>query len=394
MRSYKLGELPDAAVTARLRCASQRAGCGAHATVGAPTRARRVPRGTPARPTAAGPPDEFPAHAGSVNCLKIGRKSSGVLVTGGDDRKVNVWAIGKPAAILVSGQPAPQRRTHARARAAATPGAPQCWACYSMATRHAVGGGTAALLAPHHRAWWGTPRRWSASTLTRTRRWSLPADRMAPSSCGTSTPQRVGTQRAIAARSGLRAACAARHGAGVPWGCPCRPAFEPRPAACCPTNSRPSRSPRVRRSYPPSLTPRATAAVRTLTGHRSSCLSVAFHPFGDFAATGSLDTNLKVWDLRRKECIQTYKGHAKGITHVAVSPDGRWVVSGCERGDVKVRRRPNVGPGPGHGRGPARVPTHPWQAPGLQTPPAASWPMAQHAGCGDAAGRSIPCAAR
>jgi hypothetical protein len=49
------------------------------------------------------PTDEFAAHAGAVNCLKIGRKSSGVLVTGGDDRKVNVWAIGKPNAILVRG---------------------------------------------------------------------------------------------------------------------------------------------------------------------------------------------------------------------------------------------------------------------------------------------------
>jgi hypothetical protein len=45
--------------------------------------------------------DEFAAHASAVNCLRIGRKSAGVLVTGGEDRKVNVWAIGKPAAILV-----------------------------------------------------------------------------------------------------------------------------------------------------------------------------------------------------------------------------------------------------------------------------------------------------
>jgi WD40 repeat protein len=94
---------------------------------------------------------------------------------------------------------------------------------------------------------------------------------------------------------------------------------------------------------PPSLltsltsqTPHQPPAVRTLTGHRSSCLSISFHPFNDYVATGSLDTNLKVWDLRRRECIQTYKGHAKGITHVAISPDGRWVVSGCESGEVKV----------------------------------------------------------
>ncbi|CAN4105469.1 unnamed protein product [Withania somnifera] len=42
---------------------------------------------------------EFVAHSLSVNCLKIGRKSSRVLLTGGEDHKVNLWAIGKPNAI-------------------------------------------------------------------------------------------------------------------------------------------------------------------------------------------------------------------------------------------------------------------------------------------------------
>lgn len=42
------------------------------------------------------------AHSAAVNCLKIGRKSSRKLVTGGEDHKVNLWAIGKPNAILVS----------------------------------------------------------------------------------------------------------------------------------------------------------------------------------------------------------------------------------------------------------------------------------------------------
>lgn len=47
------------------------------------------------------PSEEFVAHSAAVNCLKIGRKSSRVLVTGGEDHKVNLWAIGKPNAILV-----------------------------------------------------------------------------------------------------------------------------------------------------------------------------------------------------------------------------------------------------------------------------------------------------
>ncbi|KAL5214430.1 hypothetical protein ABZP36_003582 [Zizania latifolia] len=43
---------------------------------------------------------EFVAHSSNVNCLKIGRKTSRVLVTGGEDHKVNLWAIGKPNSIL------------------------------------------------------------------------------------------------------------------------------------------------------------------------------------------------------------------------------------------------------------------------------------------------------
>ncbi|RWW82107.1 hypothetical protein BHE74_00009461, partial [Ensete ventricosum] len=45
--------------------------------------------------------EEFVAHSSNVNSLKIGRRTSRVLVTGGEDHKVNLWAIGKPNAILL-----------------------------------------------------------------------------------------------------------------------------------------------------------------------------------------------------------------------------------------------------------------------------------------------------
>ncbi|KAF2347815.1 WD40 repeat, partial [Trinorchestia longiramus] len=45
--------------------------------------------------------EEFVAHAGAVNCLALGHKSGRVLATGGDDKKVNLWAVGKPNCILV-----------------------------------------------------------------------------------------------------------------------------------------------------------------------------------------------------------------------------------------------------------------------------------------------------
>ncbi|KAK1260627.1 hypothetical protein QJS04_geneDACA022532 [Acorus gramineus] len=45
--------------------------------------------------------EEFVAHASSnVNCLSIGKKSRRVFVTGGDDRKVNLWAVGRTTPLL------------------------------------------------------------------------------------------------------------------------------------------------------------------------------------------------------------------------------------------------------------------------------------------------------
>jgi hypothetical protein len=97
--------------------------------------------------------EEFAAHASTVNCVKIGRRSSGVMVTGGDDKKVNMWAIGKPHAILVRTLMTPSRTTLCRvvfvrsrqpapACAAALPArcghARTCTACRARSCAHAA----------------------------------------------------------------------------------------------------------------------------------------------------------------------------------------------------------------------------------------------------------------
>ncbi|XP_039061745.1 katanin p80 WD40 repeat-containing subunit B1 homolog KTN80.1-like isoform X2 [Hibiscus syriacus] len=43
---------------------------------------------------------EFVAHTGNVNCLNMGKKTCRLLITGGDDHKVNVWSIGKPSSLM------------------------------------------------------------------------------------------------------------------------------------------------------------------------------------------------------------------------------------------------------------------------------------------------------
>jgi len=46
--------------------------------------------------------EEFVAHGSNVNCVAMGRKTGRVMVTGGEDRKVNLWTAGKPNCIMVS----------------------------------------------------------------------------------------------------------------------------------------------------------------------------------------------------------------------------------------------------------------------------------------------------
>ncbi|XP_026680023.1 LOW QUALITY PROTEIN: katanin p80 WD40 repeat-containing subunit B1 [Diaphorina citri] len=51
---------------------------------------------------------DFMAHGASVNCLALGKKSGQVLATGGDDKKVNLWALGKSNCIMsLSGHSTP-----------------------------------------------------------------------------------------------------------------------------------------------------------------------------------------------------------------------------------------------------------------------------------------------
>lgn len=45
---------------------------------------------------------------------------------------------------------------------------------------------------------------------------------------------------------------------------------------------------------------------------------------------------VQLWDLRKKGCIYTYKGHSKSINSIRFSPDGQWIASGGEDGVVRV----------------------------------------------------------
>jgi hypothetical protein len=163
------------------------------------------------------------------------------MVTGGDDKKVNMWAIGKPHAILVRALAAALTkqpygrctRCHARllARtAAARSRTPGCCGCALTARLRA-----AALQEPD-----GPPERGGMRDLRRSRGGGGGGRRGWHA-------QDVGP-RCSQRRAGHAVACGA---AG---------------AASC--------------SVAAADSARTAAVVRTLTGHRASCVAVDFHPHG------------------------------------------------------------------------------------------------------------------
>ncbi|CAI5525516.1 unnamed protein product, partial [Closterium sp. Naga37s-1] len=77
-------------------------------------------------------------------------------------------------------------------------------------------------------------------------------------------------------------------------------------------------------------------AVRTLTGHRGSALSLDFHPFEPFFASGSQDCTARVWDPRQKEAVHVLKNHGKGVACVRFSPDGQWLMTGGQDSVIKL----------------------------------------------------------
>ena len=46
---------------------------------------------------------------------------------------------------------------------------------------------------------------------------------------------------------------------------------------------------------------------------------------------------VQLWDVRRKGCIFTYKGHSEVINSIQFSPDGKWVVSASSDSTTKVQ---------------------------------------------------------
>lgn len=72
------------------------------------------------------------------------------------------------------------------------------------------------------------------------------------------------------------------------------------------------------------------------SGHKSTVTGIDYHCFTDYIATCSRDKSLRIWDTRKKTCLQSYKNASAALCATQFSPSGRWAASGCAEGIIRI----------------------------------------------------------
>jgi WD40 repeat protein len=72
--------------------------------------------------------------------------------------------------------------------------------------------------------------------------------------------------------------------------------------------------------------------VRRFTGHKDVVLSVAVTPDGKYVVSGSNDNTVRLWELATGQEVRRFTRHEGAVLSLAVTPDGEYVVSGSNDG--------------------------------------------------------------
>lgn len=90
---------------------------------------------------------------------------------------------------------------------------------------------------------------------------------------------------------------------------------------------KPARQPKPKLQKPPEPAEPLAVLERKFTGHTNWVEGVAVSPDGTWAASGSRDTTVKIWDLATGKCRATLPANQDFSPGIAITPDGKQVLS-------------------------------------------------------------------
>jgi WD40 repeat protein len=76
--------------------------------------------------------------------------------------------------------------------------------------------------------------------------------------------------------------------------------------------------------------------VHSPTGNLHGVNSIAISPDGRTLVSGSRDGTIQLWQLDTRKVKSTLKGHIQGVNSLAFSPDGQTLASGGEDNTIKI----------------------------------------------------------
>lgn len=76
--------------------------------------------------------------------------------------------------------------------------------------------------------------------------------------------------------------------------------------------------------------------LRLLDGHTETVLTLAVTPDGKKVISGSKDHSIRVWDVKTGQCVRTFYGHTHFVNAVALALDGNCIVSASHDGTIRV----------------------------------------------------------
>ncbi|KAK4770769.1 hypothetical protein SAY87_031301 [Trapa incisa] len=237
---------------------------------------------------------EFVAHSGNVKCLSIGKKACRLFLTGGEDNKVNLWAIGKANSLMsLCGHTSPVESV-----------------AFDSAETLVLGGATSGVL----------------------KLWDLEEAKM------------------VRGLTGHRSNCSAVefHPFGEFFASGSTDTnlkiWDIRKKGCIHTYKGHTRGISTIKFTPDGrwvvsggydnivkvwdLT--AGKLLHDFKFHENHIRSIDFHPLEFLLATGSADRTVKFWDLETFELIGSSRPEARGVRAITFHPDGRTLFCGLE----------------------------------------------------------------